>query len=432
MQKLLSHFNKIYKYLITTLLVAIPLYPKFPLFNIPQTYVSVRLEDFLIAVSFIIFLPLIIKEIKDLIKIKIIRSIIIFLFIGFVSLLSAILVSKTVIFHIGLLHLIRRAEYLSLFVYGYLYFKNIGVKEDIQYFIKVLALVIGYIFIYGLLQRYFSFPVIITQNSEYSKGIALRWIPGSHINSTFAGHYDLASYLVLILPIFVTSFFVFKEKATKIFFAVISLFGYWLFSNALSRISIVSFVIATSISLLLLKKYKEIIIFAVISIVLFGFSQGLRDRYIRIYDVLKDKISNIIVVYAEESNVFEDRSTSIRFNVEWPRALRALSKNPLLGTGYSSITLATDNDYLRALGETGILGLSAFLLIIVNIFKKLKNIKLDNNLNSIISASYIGSIIALLLTAVFIDIFEASKFATMFWLLTGLVIGNNENKIYQS
>jgi O-antigen ligase len=419
-------FNKnLYKYLITALLIAIPLYPKFPLFNVLGTYVSIRLEDFLIAICFLMFLPLILKEFKSLLNNKMVRAILIFLFVGLVSILSAILISKTVLPHIGLLHLIRRAEYLFLFVCGYLYIKKFFVTGDIEYFVKVLGLVIGYLFIYGLLQRYFSFPVIITQNNEYSKGIALRWVQGSHINSTFAGHYDLASYLVLTLPIFVTGFFVFKDRVTRLFFGTISLFGYWLFANALSRISIVSFMVAVGISLLLLKKYKEIIIFGIISIILFGFSSNLRNRYLQIFDVVKEKITSIGVVYAEEQVVFEDRSTSIRLNVEWPRALRALSKNPLLGTGYSSITLATDNDYLRALGEVGILGFSAFILIFISMTKILINDKMTspNHIEKIFFTSLVGGTIGILISASFIDIFEASKFATNYWILMGILIG---------
>jgi len=419
-------FNKnLYKYLITTLLISIPLYPKFPLFNVPGTYVSIRLEDFLIAICFLMFLPLMLKEFKDLINNKTVRAMAIFLFVGLVSLISAILISKTVLPHIGLLHLVRRAEYLFLFVCGYLYIKRYFVTGDIEYFVKVLGLVIGHLFVYGLLQRYFSFPVIITQNSEYSKGIALRWVQGSHINSTFAGHYDLASYLVLILPIFVTGFFVFKDRMAKIFFGTISLLGYWLFSNALSRISIVSFMVAVGVSLLMLKKYKEIIIFGIISIVLFGFSSNLRNRYLQIFDVVKEKITSISVVYAEEQNVFEDRSTSIRLNVEWPRAFRALSRNPLLGTGYSSITLATDNDYLRALGEVGILGFSAFILIFVKLGKTLMtaNMTALDNIEKIFFTSLVGGTIGILISALFIDIFEASKFASNYWLLMGILIG---------
>ncbi|KKP40669.1 hypothetical protein A2130_03780 [Candidatus Woesebacteria bacterium GWC2_33_12] len=418
--------NNIHKFLLTALLIMIPLFPKFPLFGVSGTYVSIRLEDILIAVSSIVFLPLLIKEIKNLLNDKIIRSIIIFLFIGLVSFISAEFVTQTISPTIGLLHLVRRAEYFSLFVYGYLYIKYLSKKEDIEFFVKILALIIGYIFIYGLLQRYFSFPIVITQNYEYSKGIALRWIPGSHINSTFAGHYDLANYLVLVIPIFITGLFTFKEKLIKVCFGTVSLFGYWLFSNALSRISIVSFIVATSISLLLLKKYKEILIFGTISLILLGFSEGLRDRYMRIFDLIKDKISTVVVVYAEESNIFEDRSTSIRLNVEWPRAIRAFSKNPLLGTGYSSISLATDNDYLRALGEVGILGFFSFILIFVNIFKLLYSTDFNgqmNNVEKIFFASMVGGTIGILISALFIDIFEASKFASSYWLLMGMLVG---------
>ncbi|MDP3014571.1 MAG: O-antigen ligase family protein, partial [Candidatus Subteraquimicrobiales bacterium] len=156
----------------------------------------------------------------------------------------------------------------------------------------------------------------------------------------------------------------------------------------------------------------------------------LRTRYERIYDIIKQKITSTAVVYAEEDgNVNEDRSTTIRLAVEWPRAIRAFQKNPLLGTGYSSITLATDNGYLRALGETGILGLSAFALIFISMFNKLKSFTFDvykhsfNSFKSIFIASLIGSTIGILITAIFIDIFEASKFAIVYWLFAGLVIG---------
>ena len=421
MQKLLKPSKNLYKLLITALLVVIPLYPKFPVFSVPGTYVSIRLEDFLIGLSFVVFIPLIFKELKNLLANKIVRSIILFLFIGLVSLVSAIFLTNTVIPHIGFLHLIRRGEYFSLFVFGYLYLKNFGKKGDIAYFIKVLVLIIGFAFVYGLLQRYLSFPIIITQNYEYSKGVALRWIPGSHINSTFAGHYDLASYLVLVLPIFVSGFFVFKNKLTKIIFGLTTLFGFWLLSSAVSRISIVSFMVAVGIALLILKKYKEIIIFGLISVIIFGFSSSLRTRYMRIFDVIKEKVSSIMVVYAEEKEVFEDRSTSIRFNVEWPRAIRSVYKNPLLGTGYSSMGIATDNDFLRSLGEVGLLGTLALMLVLIEIIKRIFTfLKSGDKLVRYFSAGGISVIVAFLVNGLFIDVFEASKVASLFWLILGL------------
>lgn len=442
MQKLLTKLNNslvkgkdFYKYIVTILLVCIPLYPKFPFITVKGTYVSIRLEDFVIAISFLLFLPLILKELKSLFKEKITRSMILYLFIGFVSLISAIFITKTVDLNIGVLHLLRRGQYMLLFVFGYLYMKNFYQKADIEYFIKLFGIIIFFIFVYGMLQRYFSFPVVITQNYEYSKGVALRWIPGAHINSTFAGHYDLASFLVLVLPIFVSGFFYLKDKPSKIFFGITLLLGYWLFSNAVSRISIVTFLFASTVSLFLLKKYKEIIVFGIISVIIFGFSPPLRARYMRIFDVVKEKLVLVQTVYAQdETEVFEDRSTSIRLVVEWPRAIRASLKNPLLGTGYSSITLATDNDYLRALGETGILGFLAFGLIFLNLAKIFwQNLKLKrmSDLEKMFFTSLLGGTLGILVSAFFVDIFEASKFATIYWLLTGFLVGLLQYKGYE-
>lgn len=429
MQKLLQVFNsKLTKILITALLIVIPLYPKFPAIRMPGIYVAIRGEDFLILLSVLLFsIPLIIN-IKSVLKERMSRSILIFLFIGLVSTLSGIFLTQTTTVNVSLLHFFRRVEYLSLFFVGFYYVQKDGSTSFFDYLIKLLLVINMMIFIYGLGQRYLNFPVIVTQNEEYSKGIALRWVPGSHINSTFAGHYDLASYLVLTIPLFIASFFYYKDKLSKLLLAVSIFAGFWLFSSAVSRISIASFIIATTLSLFILRKRKELLVVAAISILAFGFSPDLRSRYGRLIEVIRNKITAVITVYAQtEKPIFEDRSTSIRLNVEWPRAIRAFQKNPLLGTGYSSISLATDNDYLRSLGETGILGLLSFMLIFINMFLVFKNYKFDGSLKSLFIACFIGSTVGLLITATFIDIFEASKLALIYWLFAGIVV----NTIYK-
>ncbi|MFZ3301231.1 MAG: O-antigen ligase family protein [Microgenomates group bacterium] len=435
MQKLLKLFDtNIGKYLVTAILLVVPLFPKFPSIRIPGTYVAVRLEDFLLLFVLAFFAIPLLQNIKVLIKNNISRSILLFLGIGLVSLLSGIYLTQSVDPKIGLLHWIRRIEYLSLFFIGFIYLRNS--KDDsnniFDYVLKILLIVNLIVFAYGLGQKYLEFPVIVTQNEEYSKGIALRWVPGAHINSTFAGHYDLASFMVLIIPTFITAFFVLKDKISKIVLGVSTLFGFWLLSVAVSRISIVAFMLATTVSLFLLKKYRELVLVGVISVLIFGTAPDLQVRYKRIFDVVKQKISSVIIVQAQENgNVNEDRSTSIRLNVEWPRAIRALSKNPILGTGYSSITLATDNDYLRALGETGVFGLLSFLLIFIYLYMHLKNYVFDGSMKSIFIAGFIGSTVGIIATALFIDIFEASKFAIIYWLVTGLVVGSIKNKYEQ-
>lgn len=43
-------FEKLIKFGIAAILISVPLYPKFPFLRIPGTYVSIRLEDFVVFI----------------------------------------------------------------------------------------------------------------------------------------------------------------------------------------------------------------------------------------------------------------------------------------------------------------------------------------------------------------------------------------------
>lgn len=449
MQKLLLSVNNLFKYFIAAIILAIPLYPKFPFIRIPGTYVSIRLEDLLMLMVGILIAVRVLPRIKEFLNRKVERAMLIYLAAGAVSLISAVLILHTVAFHIGILHWIRRVEYFLPFLAGAFLFRK---KDEnlLSFFIKLLGIVIIISFIYGFGQRYLGWPIIITQNEEYAKGIALRWVPGSHINGPFAGHYDLATFLVMVLPIFVTLMVLVNKKSTKFILFLILLAGLWLLSEAISRIAVVSYMLGTTTALVLVKKYKAVPIVLAVSLIFFSLSGALIMRYSRIIDVTKTRIQQLQkmllgyqskYVYAADATIdtrhgvyvpaptpvpiFEDRSTSIRLNVEWPRAIRALVKNPLLGTGYSSITLATDNDYLRLLGETGLLGFLAFGLIFLRIGEVILKswpIKLEGVYERAFLFGFLGALPGIFLNALFIDIFEASKFAILFWLLTGFFV----------
>jgi O-antigen ligase len=149
-----------------------------------------------------------------------------------------------------------------------------------------------------------------------------------------------------------------------------------------------------------------------------------------IYDVTIKKILSISIIPVanaqSEPAPTEDRSTNIRLNIEWPRAIRAIERNPFLGTGYSSITLATDNDYFRMLGEIGILGALSFIILFLHIarpfWSKLFSAhKADTQ--TLFAVLIFCAIPGIFLNMVFIDILEASKFAILFWLLLGISFG---------
>ena len=458
MQRIYNNLEKALKYLVATILIAIPLYPKFPLINIPQTYVSVRLEDFVMVAAFILLVLLIVNNLKPFLSEKINQAILLFLVVGLISLASAHFVTKTVTPHLGLLHWARRVEYFVPFFLGVIAARR---KEDLEFYLKVIMVTIFTSFLYGFGQRYLEFPIIVTQNLEYSKGIALRYISGSHINSGFAGHYDLGTYLVFLLPILISLFFLIKKFKAKILLLLTTFGGLWLLSFSGSRISAFSYLVSSTLSLLFVKKYKAIPVVLILSLIIFSMSQNLTSRYLRIFQVTGRKLIGSLIIdkvspdyiFAQENSVgipvkrevpiptptplpiFEDRSTSIRLNVEWPRAIRSFYKNPLLGTGYSSNTLATDNDYLRLAGEVGLLGFFAFTLILLRIVNAvLKKFPLTQSFKGI-NLAFIGGVsggfVGILINAILLDVFEASKFAIIFWLIMGITVGMVNNKLYE-
>lgn len=131
-------------------------------------------------------------------------------------------------------------------------------------------------------------------------------------------------------------------------------------------------------------------------------------------------------------------SAAIRLDVLWPRAIAAFKQNPLLGTGYSTLVKgqnteftqaeSTDNDYLRMLGETGLLGTIFFLsLPLYLIYLAATRFSKDQDLlTQVLTLAMIGSAIAMLISAIYIDVFESSKVAYTFWLLAALMLRGTE------
>ncbi len=125
-------------------------------------------------------------------------------------------------------------------------------------------------------------------------------------------------------------------------------------------------------------------------------------------------------------------SMGIRLDVLWPNALRGFMTNPLLGTGYATLVKSnvgeftyaesTDNDYLRMLGETGLLGTLTFLSILYLVLRySYRLLQKSSTQVDLLALGTLGATVALLITATYIDIFESSKVAYTYWMLVGLL-----------
>ncbi len=408
-------------WILLLLLIFIPIYPKFPLVGIAGSFVAIRLEDFLVLIALGLWGLQNITRIRKIFENPLHRSVALYLLIGFFALFSGIFLTKLVDIKVGLLHAFRRVEYMALFFIAYDFFKT---KAHLPIFVRTILVVSAIIAFYGLGQVYFDFPVISTSNSEFSKGLALTLGAGARINSTFAGHYDLAAFSVF--PLLLITGLLAIDAKPKWALILVGAASHWTLLLSASRVSFASFVICAGILLLALRKFSWIPLLVILSIISVVLSPQLRGRYLefitQVHAQEESKSVESVPDALKPTAKPEDRSFNIRLNVEWPRAIRAWQKNPIFGTGFSSVGLATDNEYLRTLAETGTLGLLAFLLIFIRFFKTSVSyfIKYSPTLEHVFILSMVCGILSLMLNAVFIDVFAASKIALFAWLVIGV------------
>ncbi len=457
--------------------VFIPLYPKLPLSVVEGTYVAIRLEDLLLFFVGLCWFVINLTRMKKILRMTVTKSFLLFWVIGLISLFSGLYLTESVSKNIGLLHTLRRVEYMLPFLIVATTIRNVSQVKVFLYSLFITTIIVT---VYGFGQLYFNFPVISTTNREFSKGLILTLTPGARPNSTFAGHYDLAAYLSIALVFAGTMFFYYRKLKEKAAIVLSSLAGFALLGMTAARVSFVATIFGVGLSFLFLKKRLLIILLIVASVGAVAAIPQLRHRLVATitvnllegggpkYTPAENEISDFTpraisigeatktgslynatdsaqatasattkpqvpadIAPGEPVNYTElgvYRSFNIRFDVEWPRAIRAFQKNPIFGTGYSSITIATDNDYLRALGETGIVGfLSLALVFFILIKKYIKALFRLANFEKYFIVATLCTIAVMFGTAAFIDIFEASKIAVLFWIILGVAWGIAHN-----
>lgn len=465
MSKFLRVFEKFLYILVLVLLIGIPLLPKVPLFNVTGTFVAIRVDDFLVAFalgSWGLYI-LLSRRVKEFFQSRLNLAIMLFLMIGILSVFSGAFLTETIKPHLGLFHLLRRFELLLLLPLAVTAIKT---QRQVKIALFTLSIVTFLVCIYALGQQYLHWPVISTTNSEFSKGQILVLTPGGRVNSTFAGHYDLAVFLMMVLSILAAMIFTTKNIFMNVWYLILGTFSAFILVLTAARFSFFA-AVAGIISAFLLGRRKILIgvtLLAVVAILIYP--SQLRDRLISTITInlLKENTSTYSIppgnfrtgsklnlstlpASATAESTFSAtlsgslpsdiapgeptdptdlgvyRSFEIRTNVEWPRAINAFLVNPFLGSGYSSLDLATDNDYLRSLGEVGILGTLAMVLIMIEIFKRVYgNFKSGSKFVRIFSVGILAMMFGFLMNAIFIDVFEASKVGEIFWLLIGLNI----------
>ena len=495
MRKLLNWLdNHILKIGIGFLLFFIPLWPKLPLVDIPNTWVYIRLEDIFLSIVVLIWFIQILRRKVTLVT-PLTLPIFVYWLVGGISLaFSLIFLARSIpnfFPHVAFFHWLRRIEYMIVF---FIAFSTVKSLKDIYHYMGILAITILGVIFYGFGQKIVGFPAFLTMNEEFAKGIPLYLPSTARITSTFAGHYDLAAYLVFVIAILGSLIFGVKKIVAKILFLILAFLSLVLLLLTASRISFMVYLVAVSTMLWWQKKKLLIIPVIILSIFIMNYVSGAGERFSKtfrisqvVYDIqtgrpiaLIKKIEQGQIITEEEKTPAEeslptgsgfiglpvaplaapttmtitivrkqklatgsgevasisgsfliqkalvyDISLTTRFQGEWPRAIAGFKRNPILGSGYSAIALATDNDYLRILGETGILGLLSFVFLFISlaIFIKLALTKISEPLLRGLTIGVAAGLTGLFLNAILIDVFEASKVAFTLWLILGITLG---------
>ena len=103
--------------------------------------------------------------------------------------------------------------------------------------------------------------------------------------------------------------------------------------------------------------------------------------------------------------------------MKWGAALDGLKMNPLLGYGMG-VTHVMDGNYIRLLGETGLLGTAIWFIFYGGMMRfvwKARN-------RSRIGKAVLLMMLSILMNSIMIDMFDASKPMEMMWLLVGAVL----------
>ena len=112
-----------------------------------------------------------------------------------------------------------------------------------------------------------------------------------------------------------------------------------------------------------------------------------------------------------------DGSASIRFH-KWGAALNGFRQYPLFGYG-TGVTRVMDGNYIKLLGETGIIGTLLWLAMYGYYMKVVWAAR-----RTVVSARAVfWMMISVLIASLMIDMFESSRAMGMLWLGIGLVIG---------
>ena len=270
------------------------------------------------------------------------------------------------------------------------------------------------------------------------------WLQGSAV-STFNGYYEYGQFLCYGIVIFLCAFL--RTKKIGYLAGVLGSCGMiWLShsrSSLMAGLALIALVLLFSIRRTTPLPVKiaagagVLLLAAAGILVITGAAEGGRLGSINIreygevfrtymeqgdIDVYARRVRERVADESVMTAWITDRSASIRF-YKWGHVMDGFRRYPFFGYG-TGVTEVADGNYVKLLGEGGLVG----LLLTLGMFGYFFRALLLERKTVPAAKSVLFMIVSVLISAAMIDMFEASKPMEMLWLAAGLVIGVSQVK----
>jgi O-antigen ligase len=296
----------------------------------------------------------------------------------------------------GLFYVLRYVEYFLLYI---LVVNHIHSRKQIKFFLNAFFITCAVVSVYGILQ-----------------------IPtGKRVSAPFEGQVGepntFGGYLLFILCIAMGLWL--KKVPKNLRFALTGLIVLISlpFLYTLSRASYIA-VIFSFIVFILLSKKKLLLTAATVLLAVLILAVKPEAFFSRVKYTFQEKESRL----ARIGDIYLDQSSSARI-FSWEDSFESWKKKPILGRGISGLGLI-DGQYIRTLPELGIVGLAAFIWLLLSILRHSYKVhkQMDDELYKGLSLGFIAGFIGLAIHALTANTFIILRIMEPFWFIAGMVM----------
>ena len=291
-------------------------------------------------------------------------------------------------------------KYFEYYVVYFMVVNHIHSKKQVQYLIISLILTCAVVDI-----------------------VAMAQIPsGKRLSAPFEGEIGepntFGGYLLLMLAMSMALFVSLDSKKVKGALLLVAGLSIVPFLLSLSRGSYLALV-PTYFTLIALSKNKGLLI----SVMLLACISAPYLMPERIVSRMTHTFSQRMQQGQEKiGDIRLDTSTSARLRT-WERGFEASTKRPIFGHGVSGWYFI-DNQFMRVLVETGLLGLTAFIFLLYSIFKEGWRVyrATDDKLYKGICIGFLAGLVGLVVHSLGANTFIIIRIMEPFWLLAGIIM----------